>query len=521
MKKGVNGKQKLRITVISNVLLAPDFEKKLAEKFFNDTVMAEIDFFSIEEFNLKCSLEQCDIVVIIPYVESFLCDVKDKMEVDEPMEICEYAYQYFYNVYVHVKNEFDGYVIWFGFEECYDILSEVLGNRITDNKVIIDKLNLKMFENLDAQDIYIDTSQLIAKIGICRAYDIKGKYRWNKPYSVELIELIICEIYKQYLIINSITPKCIVLDCDNVLWGGILSEDSKDGIALGKYGIGRPYWDFQKYLLQLRERGVILAVCSKNDEEDILEVFDKHPEILLKEKDFDLICANWNNKVENMKIIIDSLNIAPEHIVFVDDSRIEIEAIKYAFPKITTIQFCYDTIYSKLSCFNLPYLSNLESVEQRHETYKSSVKRDNLYKMCGNYEEYLKALEIRIDIHMTLPNEYMRIAELTLRTNKITNGNRYNCVELREKCRNSNYKLYSVYLEDRYSNMGLVGAIGTEGKVLDLFSVSCRAIGHGLEEQLCEFIKRMEVEKCIFSSTGKNGDLHLLLKSYGIVDICE
>ena len=108
------------------------------------------------------------------------------------------------------------------------------------------------------------------------AYDTKGKYRWNAPYSSNLIARISQEIHKQYLVGNEITAKCIVLDCDNVLWGGILSEVGIENIVLGANGLGREYQDFQKFMLSLFYHGVILTVCSKNDRADVMKVFREH-----------------------------------------------------------------------------------------------------------------------------------------------------------------------------------------------------------------------------------------------------
>ena len=124
-----------------------------------------------------------------------------------------------------------------------------------------------------ADDVYIDLKHLITKIGINSLYSSKGKYRWNAPYSKELMALMADEVNKQYLIHTGRTKKCIVLDCDNVLWRGVFSEDGIEGIHLGNSGLGREYQDFQRFLLSLYYYGVILTVCSKHDEADVLCVF--------------------------------------------------------------------------------------------------------------------------------------------------------------------------------------------------------------------------------------------------------
>ena len=146
--------------------------------------------------------------------------------------------------------------------------------------------------------------------------------------------------------------------------GGILSEDGIEGIKLGKSGLGRPYYDFQNFVLKLYQHGVILAVCSKNDEEDVLRVFREHSEIPLKEKHISCFMVNWENKPSNIERIAEYLNIGLDSIVFVDDSSIEIESVKSLLPEVTAIQFDKYMDYEPFSCFNLRSDYDIEEVEK-------------------------------------------------------------------------------------------------------------------------------------------------------------
>lgn len=230
------------------------------------------------------------------------------------------------------------------------------------------------------EDIFIDFKWLIANVGIDKAYDIKSKYRWNSPYSKELVSVIANEIYKQYLIITGNTKKCLVLDCDNVLWGGVLSEDGIAGIRIRESGLGRTFQDFQRYLLDLYYHGVILAVSSKNDSVDVLCVFREHTGMILKEEHIACFRCNWDNKPDNIRAISEILNIGIDSIVFVDDSTYEIESVKALLPKVTTGLYNRDTIYDELSCFNLKRDVDPQVVRERTNTYKTNTWRSELHR---------------------------------------------------------------------------------------------------------------------------------------------
>lgn len=307
-----------------------------------------------------------------------------------------------------------------------------------------------------------------------------------------------------------------MLDCDNVLWGGILSEDGIEGIRLDGSGLGREYQEFQRFLLMLYYHGVILTVCSKNDEPDVLRVFREHSGMLLKEEHIACFKANWNDKPTNIQMIADELNIGTDSMVFVDDSPFELEAVKSVLPEVTTIQYERDSMYSEFSCFNLKGKVNLSTVEQRNAVYRSNQLREELKQNCSSYEDYIKSLEIKVDIHKVLPMEYSRVAELTQRTNKCTNGKRYTVNEMKERLLLNDVHFYSVSVSDRFSDLGIVGAMEIEKDNLKLFSLSCRALGREIENEMVNYILREHCIKNIdFKLTEKNDLLrNLLQKSF-------
>ena len=253
---------------------------------------------------------------------------------------------------------------------------------------LIDKINIALYEIINDIDLFIDLKRLICLNGIKKCYSDRYKYRWMMPYSKDLLECMASEIYKQYSIKMGKSKKCLVLDCDNVLWGGVLSEDGMERVYVGNSGVGRKYSDFQKFVLFMYLHGCIIALCSKNDESDIRTMLLEHNAMVLKDANISYYSCNWNNKVGNIKAIAEDLNIGLDSIVFVDDSVFEIEAIQAYLSEVKCILFeiqQLDKIYEELECFNLKHSCRLEDIALRTNTYKSDFERRKILKkvkMC-------------------------------------------------------------------------------------------------------------------------------------------
>lgn len=501
--------KKLSISLISNVTLEPYFSQVIKHSFTDkEIVISNILFSEFQsQFNLQ-TLSQSNIVIILLNFENIYPNcINDLSSKNANIEnIYLDAFSNCKILYETLKKEVAAPIIWFGFEDyCYK--NDIYEGTVSPLKSLVDKINLSLEELINEENTYIDLKRLIANIGLCKAYDNKNKYRWNSPYSKELINQIVKEINKQYLISTGSTKKCIVLDCDNVLWGGVLSEEGIDRVRISNSGLGRPFQDFQRFLLSLYYHGVILAICSKNDESDVLTMFREHNEMVLKEKHISCFCVNWNNKAENIKMIAETLNINFDSMVFVDDSEFEVNTVKSLLPDVLSIQFDCKNIYEQFSCFNLKHSVGLDSVLKRNETYKTNMLRKGLEISSESYEQYLKSLETKVDIHEAREIELSRISELTQRTNKCTNGKRYTVDELKKLFNKDSYKLYSVSVSDRFSDLGIVGAIGIFDNKLDLFSLSCRALGRNVEHTMMEKLKDFRIDSYDIISTGKNAEI--------------
>ena len=496
----------LHIAVISNIIFEPYFVPLTKRLFGENTVVLPIPFGDHTEDKYLTQLTSTDLIVVWLNIEALLPEQfysLAKQDLDETIALCKRLYADLTSI-SHVK------ILWFLFEDYAIPLSVAVGHVYHD---FADKLNLALKDTLGAQVLFIDLKHLIAEIGISNAFDSKGKYRWNAPYSKTLVEAAVKEIHKQYLIEKGITKKCLILDCDNVLWGGILSEDGIENLKLGGSGLGRVYQNFQRFVLFLYYHGVILAICSKNDLSDVSTMFHKHSEMLLKEEHIAYFQVNWEDKPGNIQKIAEKLNIGLDSMVFVDDSPAEIEAVKALLPEVTAILFKRDIKYEQFSCLNLNSIVNRVDIKKRNESYRTNGFREELKAKHTDYADYIAALEIKMDIHEAAPIEFSRISELTQRTNKCTNGRRYTVTEIKERITSATVKLYSVSVSDLFSDLGLVGAIEIEGDALTLFSLSCRALGREIEGKMIGFISdKFQIQKIEFKTTGKNESVKMMLK---------
>lgn len=505
----------IKIVLVSNIIFEPYLRTYISKEFSALVSDIQLTYVPYEELAEKQDeLQGAKVIVVCmnfnELYPNVFTDIASKKIL--PDDITKNSIKRSQELYSFLKENSNANVLWFGFEDYY-LNHNIVCGTVPGLTGLVDRINQSISDMLLIEDVYIDLKRLIAEVGVSDSYSIKGKYRWNAPYSKELMALIADEVYKQYLIHTGKTKKCIVLDCDDVLWGGILSEDGIEGIHLGNSGLGREYQDFQRFLLNLYYHGVILTVCSKNDEDDVLRVFREHSGMLLREEHIACFKVNWNDKPMNIEAIANELNISLDSIVFVDDSIFEIEAVKSVLPEVTTIQYDRESMYNELSCFNLKSEVNLSDFEKRNETYRTNQCREKLKQNCSSYDEYIKSLDSKVDIRKISPTEYSRVAELTQRTNKCTNGKRYTVSEIKERMTVLDVNFYSVSLSDRFSDLGIVGAIEIEKNTLKLFSLSCRALGRNVENEMINYISnRYDLENVAFKLTEKNESLLKLMQ---------
>lgn len=493
-----------RIAVVSNITLDPWFSQHLSRLFESDNIQVLVTHV---DFSLCTSTHYAgfDSIAILLSLEDLFPDnlVPISALLSEGVRQIQLLYDY-------IKSSSTAPIIWIGFEDYSDPIRYICGSGVPREN-LAGRLNEKLRCLLSSSDIYLDFSRIIAQIGTKSAYDLKNKFRWNAPYSSDLIAKLSEEICRVWKVQNCCHFKCLVLDCDNVLWGGCLAEDGVDGISIGNIGPGRAFFHFQKFVLELYNRGIILALCTKNDIESVYEILQKHSGMLLHKEHFACIQANWNNKPDNLRAIANLLNIGLDSLVFVDDSPYEIGMVRESIPEVKAILFQLNSIYESLSCFAVPMVVDSQQIKIRNQALQTNVQRETLRITSINNEEYLRVLNTQVDIHLATEFELSRIAELSMRTNRCTNGVRFNLYSLKEAL-NLGMKLYAIVASDRFSNLGLVGAVGIIGETLKLFSLSCRALGRNIEKNMLDIAKSYNVKQVEVVNTGRNDHLRSFLQ---------
>ncbi len=339
----------------------------------------------------------------------------------------------------------------------------------------------------------LDFMRLFAAYGSMQCIDERNWQMARAPLAGKALLPIGREVGKFVRALKGKAKKCLVLDCDNTLWGGIIGEDGLAGIQLGHTHPGSSFLAFHEEILNLHDRGVILAICSKNNLADVLEVFKSHPDTLLREKHFAAMQVNWDDKVTNLKRLAEELNIGIDSFVFVDDSEFETQLVREQLPEVEVMQMPKNAAgfraeLTRRGLFDTLTLSSED--RRRNEMYVETRQRKDLETSATSLEDFLAKLELEVDIGPPNELEIPRVAQLTQKTNQFNlTTRRYTEGDIRAFIASGKADVLALKVRDRIAEMGLVGvAIVTydDSAVaeIDSFLLSCRVIGRGVEDAL-------------------------------------
>jgi FkbH-like protein len=304
---------------------------------------------------------------------------------------------------------------------------------------------------------------------------------------------------------KGLSRKCLVLDLDNTLWGGFVGEDGIAGIVLGEEGLGMAFVEFQQELLSLSRKGVLLAICSKNNEEDVLEVLRQHPSMLLRDGAFAAKRINWRDKATNLHELAEELNIGLDTLVFIDDNPVERCLVKASLPEVHVPDWprepaCFKAALFELASQHFPRVALTTEDGARTALYRADAGRRNSAVSTGSLEDYYRSLEMRAEIGYGDQLSIPRIAQLTQKTNQFNLANRrYTETEIRMLAEAPDSLVMWLRLRDRFSDDGIVGVLilrqrDTQSWMIDTFLMSCRVIGRTVENAflgcVCQVMKR-------------------------------
>lgn len=387
------------------------------------------------------------------------------------------------------------------------------------------------------ENVYIfDLAEQIADIGRRRFYSDKMWYMGSMPYSREGIQAICKEINNIYGTVFGNRKKIIVLDLDHTLWGGIVGEDGMEGLELSDHKEGERFYDFQKQLLEMKKRGILLAINSKNNPVDALKVIEQHPAMVLRNKDFVSQKINWNDKAGNIKEMEMELNLTEGSFLFIDDNPVEREIVRGECPEVEVPDFPEDTSLLREFAEELYFrffrpLRVLREDKKKTEMYQTEMERKKEQRRSLNLDDYIEKLEIRLDIHVMRPKEQARVVQLVNKTNQFNlTAKRYSSAEIENIAQNNNYVVYVIYAKDKYGDSGLVGVVilllGEERADIDTFLMSCRVMGRKIEDVVIDRIAAQlkgKVQKLrgVFRFTSKNAPVKDLYDRLGFERISD
>ena len=378
--------------------------------------------------------------------------------------------------------------------DCYDIHGKTL---------FISKLNLEFSKCAqEIKNLYLnDINYLSAALGLKNWFDRNLWHSAKYAINFDSIPMYAQQIASIINAINGNSKKCLVLDLDNTCWGGVIGDDGIDGICLGsETAQGESFMYFQNYVKELKDRGVILAVSSKNEHELAKEGFT-HPDSILKFEDFTSFKANWNPKSENISAIATSINIGLDSLVFIDDNSVEREIVSAQLPSVSVPDVGND-VYNfvdhieKNVFFETVSLSNDDI--NRNKFYKDNSTRVEQQSLFENYDDFLKSLEMVAEVKAFESLYLDRITQLINKTNQFNlTTKRHTIGEIESISSSEEYiKLYGK-LADKFGDNGLIsiliGKIKTNICHIDLWLMSCRVLKRNMEHAMLDAL----VEQCI------------------------
>jgi FkbH-like protein len=338
-----------------------------------------------------------------------------------------------------------------------------------------------------------DTAALAAQIGFRSWFDARLWYLARCRLSREAMKALAQSTSALLRGWMGLARKCVIVDLDNTLWGGLAGEDGIEGIALGEEGIGLAFAEFQDELLSLTRKGIVLAICSKNNEEDALAVFRRHPSMRLKEAHFAASRINWRDKAANIRDLAVELNLGLDSFVFIDDNPAERSLVRAELPEVLVPEWPQDPASFKstlldLAAVHLLRVSITEEDRARTSMYRAEGERRNLLESSGgSLERYYRSLEMTARVGLADSFTIPRIAQLTQKTNQFNlTTRRYSEAQILLLSEAPDTLVLWLGLSDRFADNGIVGVIilrqlSAGEWSIDTLLLSCRVIGRTVE----------------------------------------
>ncbi len=380
-----------------------------------------------------------------------------------------------------------------------------------------------------------DVDFLAASVGRAQWLDPRLWNMAKSPTRLEHLPLLAQSLLDVILATAGHFIKCVVLDLDNTLWGGVIGDDGLEGIALGEFDEGEAFVSFQKFLRELKRRGIILAVVSKNEHSNAILPFREHPHMAIREEDISVFVANWDNKADNIQLVQKSLNIGFDSLVFLDDNPFERNIVRQFLPQIIVPELPEDpSMYlqtlAELNLFETASFS--EADRQRAGQYRKEAQRELIKTSFTNINDYLISLGMEIKLERFNTFNLPRIAQLIQRSNQFNlMTRRYGEAACEAMISDKSLTPLTVRLSDRFGDYGLISVVilkpAGQDIEIDEYLMSCRVLQRGVENftmnNIFAYAARRGASRVVghYIPTKKNEMVKEFFKGFGFERIAE
>lgn len=498
LKKDFDSLKKIRVALLGDSatqFLTLAIRGAAFERGF-DLQIFEADFNQIERqiYDPSSELYEYKPEIIIAFQSTHkLLGRYNKCKLEKQSSFCNIEMESLIDLYATAEKELKSKMIFYNYTEIDDSVFGNYANRVESSFLFqLRKINyeLMLFSSKNEGFYICDLSTIQNQVGKTLVFQPSIYVNTDMVLSIEVLPRVAYRTIDIITSLNGKIKKCIIIDLDNTTWGGIIGDDGIENIQIGSLGIGKAFSEFQHWVKKLKNRGIIVAVCTKNTESVAKEPFEKHPDMVLKLEDIAIFVANWDNKVDNIRYIQNVLNIGFDSMVFIDDNPFERNMVRENIQGVFVPELPVDPseyleyLYS-LNLFETVSFSN-EDIE-RTKLYQIEAKRATIERSYSNQDDFLESLKMRSLVESFNNFNIPRVAQLSQRSNQFNLRTvRYTAYDLEVLSKSENNFTFAFNLEDKFGDNGLICVLilkieDTKTLFIDTWFMSCRVLKRGME----------------------------------------
>ncbi len=470
----------------------------------------EADFNQIERqvFDSSSELYEFNPEIVIVFQSSHkLLGKYNKIKPNQHLQFASNELESISNVYSNLTSNLNAKVIYYNYTEIDDSVFGNYSNKTASSFLFqMRKLNYElMVLASETPNLYLcDLSSIQNLVGKSNFFQTSVYINTEMVLSLEVLPKVATKTLDLIKTINGIFKKCVILDLDNTTWGGIIGDDGLENIQVGSLGIGKAFSEFQYWIKKLKNRGIIVAVCSKNTESVAKEPFEKHPDMVLHLEDISVFIANWENKADNIRQIQSILNIGFDSMVFLDDNPFERNIVRENIPEICVPELPEDPadyleyLYP-LNLFETVSFSNEDT--ERTKLYQIEAQRATVQQKFTNEDDFLQSLNMLSLVESFNKFNIPRVAQLSQRSNQFNLRTiRYTDADIEKLITSKDCFTFAFTLEDKFGDNGLICVVilkqeNNSTLFIDTWFMSCRVLKRGMENFVLNTISNFAEEK--------------------------